>query len=146
MAIAELSAALGALKASTELAKAVIGASSSVATASLKLQLAEMMSSLADAKLALVDAQEAVGKVEARNRELEEAFETKATVVRKLSGIYIADENGNPSGDAHCLRCWEVDHKLRHVSYARTMDLPVVCVACKAQYPRTAVPRVSQEA
>jgi len=145
MAIAEISAALGAVKATTELAKAVIGASSSVATASLKLQLAEMMSSLADAKLALVDAQEAVGKVEARNRELEEAFETKATIVRKLSGIYIADANGDPSGDAHCLRCWEVDHKLRHVTHARNTSEPVVCVACKAQYPRNSVPRVAQD-
>jgi hypothetical protein len=134
MALAEITAALSALKASAEVGKAIASAGNAIEVAQLRLQLADMMGSLSEARSTLIDAQEAVTQLQEERRQLLDTLELKQKVVLVYSGYYATDEQGRPEGSAFCMRCWEVDHKLRHISYPDRTNLPAVCPACKAQY------------
>lgn len=145
MALAEITAALSALKASAEVGKAIASAGNAIEVAQLRLQLADMMGSLSDARSALVDAQEAVNQLQEERRQLLDALELKSRVVQVRDGYYATDEKERPRGSAFCMRCWEVDHKLRHISYPNLTNQPAICPACKAQYAYRQVRRMTIE-
>ncbi|MBD8900011.1 hypothetical protein [Rhodanobacter sp. DHG33] len=134
MAIAELTAAMNGLKAATDLAKALASANTAYAVAELKLKAAEMMTSLADARAALASAQEAAVELQDEITRLNGALEMKASVVRADSAYYDMGESGKPIGDPYCMRCWESDHKLRHLSMSSFVTNPTICPECKTEY------------
>jgi hypothetical protein len=132
--LTEITGALSALKASTELAKAVMDASKSMEKAELQLRLVEMMGSLTDARTALQTAQEGAAQLQQENQRLLGALEMKKTVVKKDDAYFETDEGGKPVGDAYCMRCWEADHVLRHLAHPIFLDHKSICHACKSEY------------
>jgi hypothetical protein len=134
MALQEITAALGGLKAATELARAFGAAKGAIDVAEYKLKAADLMSSLADARIALVEAQEKSDQLDAEIKMLRDALDAKEQLIRAGDGYYALDDNGEPTGGAFCLRCWEVDHKQYHLIYPRRTDEPTICQACKSKY------------
>jgi hypothetical protein len=134
MAFQEISAAIGGLKAATEIAKVIVSAKGAMDVAEFRLKAADLMTSLAEARVSLVDAQDRAEGLQDEISRLKEALEAKQTLVKVKDGYYAVDENGNPVGEAFCLRCWEVDHNQRHLTYPLFTDKPTVCAACMTEY------------
>ena len=142
MAIAEITGALAGVKSAMEIAKALLAAEKAIEVAALKMQVAQLMSSLADVQTKVIDANEAI---EARDKEigaLRNALEFKAKVVKRLDAYHESDENGNPKGDPFCMRCFEADHRLFHVTLGGRLDDAVICPQCKARYDGSRVSRL----
>ncbi|MBT2746216.1 MULTISPECIES: hypothetical protein [unclassified Lysobacter] len=134
MAIAEITTALGAIKATTDAIGAVLKADKALGEAELKFRLAEAAQQLLDAKVAVLDAQSVIEKRDQEIKRLEEALQNKAKVTKVDEGYYEIDAAGGPTGPAYCMRCYEIDHRLFHLSYPKRTDEPTRCVVCKAQY------------
>ncbi len=132
--MAMISAAVGSVKAAIEITKAL--REGDPEKAELKLKLVDLVDRLADARTALIEVQEALAQKDKRIAELEEAFETKDEVVKHGDAYYLKDRSGNPTAQPLCLRCWEVEHKKRHVAGdAERPRLFKVCPACGRRYP-----------
>lgn len=141
MAIAEISSALGAIKVTTDLIRGVMGADRALSEADLKFRLADAGQALLDARSAVLDAQALIEARDAEIAALKQALELKGTVVRRDGAYYDANDNGEPAGDGYCMRCFEEDHKLRHLAYSGSsfMDGDVKCQTCKSVYKYGAV-------
>lgn len=143
--LAELGAAYAAVRTAGEIAKAVVAADKMLGEAELKLRLADMMGALADAKMAMASVQDIVDAREAEIARLNEALENKAKVVRVHSGYYEVNGQGKPTGDAYCMRCYEEERKLRHISYPKFANEDAHCPVCNRKYANTSVRRQSGE-
>ncbi len=129
-----ISAALSSLKTATDIVKFLRESDVSLERAELKLKLADLLSSLADAKIELVEVQETLIEKDRRIASLEDAFQNKDSLVRRYDAYYTADEKGEPTGVAYCLRCWENDHKKRQLVRDSKMSQNHVCTSCGHQY------------
>jgi hypothetical protein len=136
--IAEIGAALGAIKTSGDLIRGVLAADKALETADLKLRLADAASTLLDARMAVMDAQTAVDAKDAEIARLNDALSNKAKVARHGSAYYELNEAGRPSGHAYCMRCFEVEHRLYHLAYTGYMG-NIPCPVCKTEYAHDAV-------
>jgi len=130
--ITVISAALTSLKAATDIAKILRESDLSLEKAELKLKLADLISALADIKIELTEVQEVIIKKDKRIAEIEEAFETKGTLIRKDDAYYEADVEGNPFGIPYCLRCWENDHRKRQLVHHSRQT--TICASCGHHY------------
>ncbi len=141
--IAELSLAVGALKATNDLIRGVLAADKALSQADLKLRLADAAQSLLDARVAVMDAQAAIDSRDAEIARLSEALANKANVIRHMEGYYEADESGRAIGSPYCPRCYEKDHALYHITYlGRLTTDPCLCPVCKTQYAKHRMPKV----
>ena len=132
--LATIGAALSSLKTATEIVKFIRESDVSLEKAELKLKLAELLGSLADTKMELVEVQDALIEKDKKIAELEDSFQKKDSLARQGDAYYITDEDGNPTGIAYCLSCWENEHRTRQLvnsSKDRTMH---ICTACGHQY------------
>ena len=135
MAIAEITAALGALKATTDLIGGVLSADKALDQAELKFRLADAATSLLSATRAVHAAEDAITTRDAEIARLNDAMEIRDTVVKFMSAYYPKDEEGRALGDPYCMRCWENDRKLRHLTVPGGHPESVDCPSCGKKYP-----------
>jgi len=134
MAVGEFAAVAASLKTAMDIGKAMIDAKGAYEQADLRLKIAELMGELATARSALVDAEEASRQQATEIKRLNEALQINGAIVKEGDAYYDVDADGKPTGDAYCMRCWQADHRLFHLSYPRRTDMPTVCAKCKSQY------------
>lgn len=134
MPIAELTAAMGALKASSDIIKAVMSTDKAMAVAELKLRLADAVTSVAEARVALVDAADRVSEKDQEITRLNDALANRAKVIKDDDGYYEMDVDGSALGPAYCMRCYEGEHRLFHLSYPSFTNEPTFCPHCKTKY------------
>jgi len=134
---------LTSLKTATDIAKFLRESDFSLEKAELKLKLAELMSALADAKMEMSSVQDGIAERERRIAELEEAFQRKAKVIRDRDAYYEMGEDGKPTGQPMCIRCWDVDHKLYELHSEAKDHFVKVCPACKSRYEARMAPKIA---
>jgi hypothetical protein len=132
--IASIAAVFTSLKTATDIVKLLRESDFSLERADLKLRLADLVSALAEAKIDLTELHEILVAKDARIAELEEAFESKGTLVRQNDAFYTIDEDGKPTGPPYCFRCWENDHKKRQLVHDSKEWRKRVCTACGHRY------------
>ena len=132
--ISMISTAFGSLKAATEIVKFLRDCDLSIERAEMKLKLADLVEALADMKIELVDLQDNLINKDKRIAELEEAFQTKTSLIRREDAYYEIDSGGNAVGIPFCLRCWENDHKKRQLVQDAKNYQARVCTSCGHQY------------
>jgi hypothetical protein len=132
--LATIGAALSSIKTATEIVKFLRESDLSLERAELKLKLADLLSSLADAKIELVEVQETLAEKDKLIADLEAAFQTKDSLIRKYDAYYTVDKNGEPTGVPYCLRCWENEHKKRQLVRDSKNHRTRVCTSCGHQY------------
>ncbi len=137
-----IGAALGSLKTAVEIAKFLREADVSIEKAELKLKLVELLGTLAQAKIELAAVQEELSAKDKRITEIEEAFESKDTMVRHYDAYYVVDGNGNAIGTPFCLRCWENDHKKRQLVHDAKERRMQVCTTCGHRYDGYSAPNI----
>ncbi len=128
-----ISAALNSIKIATEITTLLRESDPSIDNAELKLQLSDLVHALADAKLGMIRIEETLAGQEKRIAELEEALESKDTLVRHYDAYYRLDKKGKPSGVPFCIRCWENEYRKRQL----VMDVSGiynVCTTCSHRY------------
>lgn len=132
--IAAIGAILTSVKTATEITKNLRDIDVSLEKAELKLKLAELMEALADVRMEAVGIQDEIAAKDKQIAALEEAFQEKSEVERYRDAMYRKDENGKPVGAPHCLKCWQVKHKLFEMQTAPKDRHVRLCVACGAGY------------
>jgi HEAT repeat protein len=132
--IAMISAALGSIKAATDIVKFLRKSDLSLEKADLKMRLADLTSALADAKIHFVEIQETLQGKEKRIQELEEAFQSKDELVRHRDAYYSINSDGKVIGVPYCLGCWEKEHKKRQLVEDAGQHRTMVCTACGHKY------------
>lgn len=133
--IAAIATILSSLKTATDIAKFLRETDLSMERAELKLKLADLIGALADTKMELADLQEVILDKDKHIAALEDAFQAKDTLIRFNDAMYASDADGNPTGVAFCLRCWETDHQQRQlVSDPSATRLMNICTACGHKY------------
>jgi len=140
--IALITTILTSLKGAIDIAKLLQESDLSLEKAELKLKLAEIMSAVAEAKIQLAEVQDILIQKDKRIGELEEAFESKDMLIRSGDAFYATDANGKPTGNAYCLRCWEVDHRKRQLVLDSENRFSSVCTTCKQKYTGRLVPEI----
>jgi hypothetical protein len=129
-----ITTALSGIKTATDIARFLKDSDFTLEKAELKLKLADLFGALADVKMELAEIQEKIAQKDKRIEELENAFQSKGSLVRHIDAYYEIDESGSPQGVAYCLKCWEVEHKKRPlIKKAANRDIHV-CPACAHEY------------
>jgi len=65
-------------------------------------------------------------------RKLSAALEKRADITKHLDAYYLSTGNSTPTGEPYCLRCWEVDWCLVHLT--RRSNDTNCCPHCDRQY------------
>lgn len=133
-AIATAGAVLASIKTALDIAKAAKDAGSALDQAELKLRLSEIISALADAKIEMADVSEELQLRDTRIVELEDAFQSKDSVVRVQDAYYIVDKAGNASGEPLCAACWETRHKKFGLARKAAQRMTRSCLSCGRDY------------
>ena len=108
--IATISAALGSIKAATDIAKLIKDSGSSLEKAEVKLQIAELISSLADAKIDLAGVQFELLEKDQEIDNLKNLLNTKESVVWEKPYYWkmVDDKKDGP----FCQKCYDSESKL----------------------------------
>jgi hypothetical protein len=80
------------------------------------------------------DVREAMAEKDRRIAELESALELKAVLVRHNDAYYQASATGKLTGGPYCSRCWEADHRARHLTRGLGSGTTTHCPTCKSNY------------
>lgn len=137
MAVATIATVVNSIKAATDIGKYLVEAKGAIDRVDLTVKLLELVDALAAAKFKALEADDELRAKDARIAELEKAMAEKAAVVKKHDAYYRVDAEGKPTGAPFCLRCWEVDNRLLHLTMAKGFGV-VICNHCKAEYDSTA--------
>lgn len=129
-----ITTALNGIKTATDIARFLKDSDFSLEKAELKLKLADLVGALADVKMELAEIHETIAQKDKKIEELESAFQSKDSLIRHIDAFYEVDEAGNPHGIAHCLKCWEIEHKKRPLIKKATNRHIHVCPACAHEY------------
>ncbi len=133
--IVEFGSAIGGLRTAVELVRGVAAADRALNEADLKLKLLGAVNEMVTAQMALVDARQAIEDRDSEIQRLQEALAIKGSVVLVNSAYYMKNSDGQPAGHGYCMRCYEVESKLRHLAYGRhMMNDPVICPTCSTKY------------
>ncbi|HEL4110801.1 TPA: hypothetical protein UM343_000922 [Stenotrophomonas maltophilia] len=133
--IVEFGSAIGGLKTAVDLVRGVAAADRALNEADLKLKLLGAVNEMVTAQMALVDARQAIEDRDSEIERLHEALAIKGSVVLVNSAYYMKNADGQASGHGYCMRCYEVESKLRHLAYGRhMMNDPVICPTCSTKY------------
>ena len=132
--LATITTILGNLKVATDIAKALRDSDLSAERAELKLKLAEMMSALADAKIETMEIQHLLLGKEHQIAELEEAFQSKHSLIKVHDAYYRHNASGSPIGEPFCAHCWQVKHKQHTLCRDSKDNFVRVCIACGHKY------------
>ena len=132
--ITTISAALSSIKAATDIAKCFLDSEVMLEKAEMKLRVADLVSELAKAKIELSSVQELIIEKDQKIIELQEAFESKGSLVRKGDAYYETNTEGKPIGVPFCIRCWEGEHKKRQLVSDVEEFRSNVCTNCGQRY------------
>lgn len=132
-----IAAALSSLKTAIDIANLLRSSDTSLEAAEMKLRLADLLGNLADVKMTVIDLQDLLREQDGRIAELNEALETKGDVVLRGEAYFLEGKTGADAGP-YCVRCWQVDHKLRRVVKS-AIGTSANCPACGATYDRRSV-------
>lgn len=132
--IAAFGALFSSVKSAIDIAKALRDADTSIAKAEYQLKLADMLGSLADAKVEIVEIQELLKQKDDQIKELEEAFQSKDGLVKQFDAYYELDASGKPTGEPHCMACWQIRHKKYHLHHVPSERQNLSCVSCGTIY------------
>ena len=110
MDLSTVTAALGSIKAATEIANLIKDSGISLEKAETKLKLAELLGSLADAKLEVINIQELLAQTEARVKELEIKLQVHEAL-RWHEPLYWLDNESGSEGP-YCQHCYDSASKL----------------------------------
>jgi hypothetical protein len=141
--LAVIGSVLTSLKTATDITKYLRESDFSLEKAELKLKLAELMSALADAKIEMSSVQDTIAEQVCHIEELEDALQRKAKVVRDRDAYYVVGEDGNPTGQPMCIRCWDVHHKLYELHFEAKDRFVKICPACSARYEARMAPNIA---
>lgn len=97
-----------------------------------------LVQSLVEVKSELGAAREERSALYEEIRSLSKSFERRDAIGKHLDAYYLTDGQKRPTGDPHCLRCWEVDHFLIHL--IRSSDAKSECPSCDKMYLLEATP------
>jgi regulator of replication initiation timing len=67
-------------------------------------------------------------------KELEEAFQSKDSLVRERDCLYDMGLDGRPTGEPYCMHCWEREHKKYHLHKSTKTPDVSQCSHCKNEY------------
>ncbi|MBH3338624.1 hypothetical protein I5L51_05810 [Pseudomonas mendocina] len=129
-----IATALNGIKTATDIARLLKDSDFSLEKAELKLKLADLVGALADVKMELAEIQDTIIQKDKKIEELENAFQSKGSLVRHSDAYYEADETGSPQGSAYCLKCWEIEHKKRPLIKKAANRHIHLCPACAHEY------------
>jgi hypothetical protein len=110
MDLSTVTAALGSIKAATEIAKLIKDSDLSLEKAETKLKLAELIGSLADAKLEVINLQELLTQTEGRIKELDVELQIRKAL-RWEEPLYWVDGASGSDGP-YCQHCYDSARKL----------------------------------
>ena len=110
MDLSTVTAALGSIKAATEIAKLIKDSDLSLEKAETKLKLAELIGSLADAKLEVINLQELLAQTEGRIKELEAELQVRKALRWEEPLYWLDGESG--SDGPYCQHCYDSARKL----------------------------------
>lgn len=129
-----VTAVLSNIKTAMDIAKALKDADLSVERAEMKFKIAEMMAALADAKIEVVEIQQLLAEKDRALSELEDAFQSKASLVKQRDAYYETDGEGQAIGEPLCAHCWQVNHKKFNLHYEAKDRFVKSCLACGKKY------------
>lgn len=128
-------ATIAAIKNSIDIAKAVKDADYDLDKAILKEKIAVLVDSLLEAKIQAGETLDTIQEKDKRICELEELLKFKSKLVRKDGIYFVSDEDGNPTNDPYCPRCWEIDQKATHLRQIE--DNYFKCANCKSSFGKS---------
>jgi len=108
--IASIAAALGSIKAATDIARLIKDSGASLEQAETKLKIAELISSLADAKIEVATIQAELLDKQNKIEELHQRLEIKDKVVWEKPYYWVATGEGNDG--PFCQNCYDTQKKL----------------------------------
>jgi len=108
--ISTIGAALGSIKAATDIARLIKDSGASLEQAEIKLQIADLISTLADAKIELADVQSQLIEKDKIIDGLKEQLTLKASVVWEKPYYWVVDD-GVKDGP-FCQQCYDNEKKL----------------------------------
>lgn len=129
--ITSITAAIGGLKAATEVAKFLRDTDQAFKAADLKLRIAELVDGLATAKLSLAEIQDVLAERDAEIKRLSAALKVRDEVVRHNDSYYVKAADGKAIGDPYCSFCFEAKAVLVHINQSPKDRLQSVCPNCK---------------
>jgi hypothetical protein len=138
--ITSIGALLGNLKAAKDIAQLIKGADFSLEKTETKLQFAALMKALAESKIVVSEIWETLQQKDEEIKRLEEALALKVKLVRHLDAYYEITPDGKAFGDPFCSYCWEVSHKVIHISKPFARSPSTVCPLCRSAYDRNLTP------
>lgn len=116
-----------------QLAKGLLDVKEIANSAEAKMAIAELTSKLAEAQVQIADLKvEHLAKDEAI-RELEKKLAQRAQLVRHNDLYFVKDNEGNPTGDPICPKCFEGADKRIHLVYYK--DNERRCPECNTYWP-----------
>ncbi|QTN21443.1 hypothetical protein HZ992_14750 [Rhizobacter sp. AJA081-3] len=127
-----ISAAVGSLKAATEIAKFIKDSDISLEKAELKLKLADLISALADARIEMATLQEGMAAREQQIRDLEAKLKGAQALSFDGAVYWQADDAGGRDGP-FCQRCHDADSKRVRLQPGQNSGT-WYCRQCKAGY------------
>ena len=130
MDLSTVTAALGSIKAATEIAKLIKDSDISLEKAETKLKLAELIGSLADAKLEVINMQQLLAETEARIKELQVELQVQKAL-RWQEPLYWLDNESGSDGP-YCQHCYDSARKL--IRLQGNGEGWYECKACKNSY------------
>jgi len=110
MDIASISAALGSIKAATDIAKLIMESGSTLEKAEAKLQLAELISALADVKIEISQIQQILIDKDGEIRTLKAAVSLKEDVLWDAPYYWRKVDDGRDG--PYCQQCYDKDNML----------------------------------
>jgi hypothetical protein len=82
----------------------------------------------------LAEIQEVLREKDQRIKELEEAFQSKDSLIRERDALYDMGHDGKPVGGPYCMYCWEREHRKYHLHTSNTKYGVSQCAHCKNEY------------
>ena len=128
--IATISAALGGIKAATEIAKYLKESDTSLDKAETKLKIAELISELADAKLAIAEIQETILEKDRAIAELKKAQNIDKELIYEAPYYWLNKDEGKEG--PFCQQCYDSDKKLTRLHTPR--EGVWYCYSCKNEF------------
>ncbi len=118
MDLTTISAALGALKTATEIAKFFRDNDDALEKAEAKLKLAELISALAEAKIQISDIQQAMAEKDIEIKELIRRMQLHADL--KWEDPYYWQTHGEQIDGPFCQPCYDKDKRIARLSHVET--------------------------
>lgn len=110
-----LTALLGSVKTSVDLAKAIKNADFSLEKAETKLKFAELIESLAETKIQAAEIKILFEEKDAEIERLKGIIKIKAQMVKRHNAYYRKGELGIVMAEPFCTHCWDNNQKPIHL-------------------------------